>query len=148
MEDIQDAIEYTIAEIRVKTNLLTRVVEQDPLYPKEDVDLILQQIKKLHTDLQGLRDAFKTGLEPGNWIQVYASPEIKPIYGKVLSDHPENPAYLYLEGLYDTGLNGELVKRVFKKTRCIKVPYEVGRHLEFANKLNIYKQEKHTRGIL
>ena len=117
---------------------LRTLIDTDPLYPKVSVDKILDRIAIGYKEIQNMRAKSIDSLAPGRWIQIFDGDRTAPLYAKVKGDHPDSPLHLVCEGVF-TNHGGTKMARSFNKKLCMGVSDEVGRALEFANKLNTLK---------
>lgn len=136
-------IEKYKEQVKMDLGVIKILIEKDPLYPIEDVDLLLKRIKT-NTDIIFKYNDEKKTIQKGEWVQVLENSRC-PYYGKVLS-FPE-PGYITLEGVVFAGENGKITHRAIRKDMCLRVSREVARKLEFANDINTLKRQDHLIGV-
>ena len=131
-------IDRTKEQIERDMKVLQILIDKDPLYPIEDVDVLLERLK---TNIHVVQDHHDHTTESpiGMWVQVHEKSN-KPYYGKV-EGIPE-VGFFTLEGLYATQ-EGKLVQRAIRQDMCLAVSRDVARALEFANGMNSMKVQDH-----
>lgn len=134
-------IERTKEQISRDMKVLQIIIDKDPLYPIEGIDVLLDRIRTNVKVIQEHND--QTVDSPiGMWVQVHEKSN-KPYYGKV-EGIPE-VGFFTLEGLYATQ-DGKLVQRAIRQDQCLKVSRDVARALEFANGMNSMKTQDFLYG--